>query len=41
MFFWFFFCFFESNIGHVAKVGVQDLGKERKLLFWGFLLNKF
>ena len=28
---------FESNMGHVAKVGVRHLGRDRANVFWGFV----
>ena len=29
--------FFESNIGHVAKVAGRHLGREGERVFWGFV----
>ena len=35
-----FFCFFELNFGHMAKVGVRHLGRDRKHVFFLFFLDE-
>jgi|TARA_B100000524_G_scaffold121009_1_gene59477 hypothetical protein len=33
--------FFELNFRHLAKVGVRNLRRDRKMMFWAFFVGFF